>query len=155
MALYRRSLSSTGQDARASSNKFTQKYFRNENETNVELNWLEVLRRMTAAKKGVKVLKKKIAVKGATTKTHLVPSTNDTTESTDRVAIAVGSQFGANAAHRNKGQQRPKSPVGNMTLSRRLSQKILKGSPLKSPIVASKLDFSDTTQAKPAVNQSS
>lgn len=116
---------------------------------------------MTAAKKGVKVLKKKTAVKGGSTKIHLpgksglAPIKNDTAEPTDKVAIAVRSEFGAHAAHRNKGQPRPKSPDRNMSLSRRLSRKILKGSPLKSPIVASKLDFSDTTQAKPAVNPSS
>jgi len=115
---------------------------------------------MTAAKKGVKVLKKKTAVKGGSAKIHLPGKSglaikNDTAEPTDKVAIAVRSEFGAHAAHRNKGQPRPKSPDRNMSLSRRLSRKILKGSPLKSPIVASKLDFSDTTQAKSAVNPSS
>jgi hypothetical protein len=114
---------------------------------------------MTAAKKGVKVLKKP-ARKGGSTKTNvtgersrLVPCTNDTVKSTDKVTIGVGSQFGANAAHRNKGQPRPNSPDRNMSLSRRLSRKILKGSPLKSPIVASKLDFSDSTQANSLDNQ--
>lgn len=49
--------------------------------------------------------------------------------------VADGSQFGAHGAHRNKGKLQPKSPLGtNMSLSRRLSRKIIQGSPLRSPM---------------------
>ncbi len=45
------------------------------------------------------------------------------------------SQFGAYGAHPNKGRIRPRSPKGaNMCLSRRLSRKIIQGSPLRSPM---------------------
>jgi len=46
-----------------------------------------------------------------------------------------GGQFGHHGAHRNIGKVRPKSPPGaNMSLSRRLSRKIILGSPLRSPM---------------------
>jgi hypothetical protein len=49
------------------------------------------------------------------------------------VAANVG-QF-EHGAHRNMGKVRPKSPPGaNMSLSRRLSRKIILGSPLRSPM---------------------
>lgn len=45
------------------------------------------------------------------------------------------SQFGAYGAHPNKGRIPPRSPKGaNMSLSRRLSRKIIQGSPLRSPM---------------------
>ena len=54
--------------------------------------------------------------------------------------------FGAQgAAHKNKGVARRKSPKGKpMVLSRRLSRRIMKGTPMKSPIVACKLDFASS-----------
>ena len=56
---------------------------------------------------------------------------------------AVGFKFGEVAGHRNRGRKRPNSPAGKpMVLSRRLSRKIMKASPLRSPIVALELDFS-------------
>lgn len=61
-----------------------------------------------------------------------------------------GQQFGrAAAAHKNKGKVRTKSPKGGpMVLSRRLSRRILKGSPLRSPITACALDFASAKKAK-------
>mmetsp|Transcript_29256 Transcript_29256/g.60980 ORF Transcript_29256/g.60980 Transcript_29256/m.60980 type:complete len:180 (+) Transcript_29256:183-722(+) len=57
-------------------------------------------------------------------------------------AVAEG-KFGAGAGHQNKGCVHSKSPAGRpMVLSRRLSRKITRGSPLGSPIVACQLDFS-------------
>ena len=61
-----------------------------------------------------------------------------------------GQKFGrAAAAHKNKGKVRTKSPKGGpMVLSRRLSRRILKGSPLRSPITACALDFASAKKAK-------
>jgi hypothetical protein len=57
--------------------------------------------------------------------------------------IKVAREFGQYGYHKNKGKIYPRTPPGNhMTLSRRLSRQILKGSPIGSPIVAAKLDFS-------------
>jgi len=57
--------------------------------------------------------------------------------------IKVVREFGKYGYHKNKGRPWPRSPPGNhMSLSRRLSRQILKGSPIGSPIVAAKLDFS-------------
>jgi hypothetical protein len=96
-------------------------------------------------------------------------------------AVIINQQFGAHGAHQNRGKLRPKSPFGaNMSLSRRLSRRIIQGSPLRSPMwvrlsvrrvnhycvaskavaifsrltisTASKLDFTSITQAKHTVN---
>ncbi len=50
-------------------------------------------------------------------------------------AVIINQQFGAHGAHQNRGKLRPKSPFGaNMSLSRRLSRRIIQGSPLRSPM---------------------
>jgi len=47
----------------------------------------------------------------------------------------AGFKFGAYAGHRNQGRIRSRSPAGKaMVLSRRLSRRIVKGSPLRSPM---------------------
>ena len=68
----------------------------------------------------------------------------------DTINEIGGQKFGrAAAAHKNKGKVRTKSPKGGpMVLSRRLSRRILKGSPLRSPITACALDFTSAKKAK-------
>lgn len=62
---------------------------------------------------------------------------------------AVAFKFGEVAGHRNRGRKRPNSPAGQpMVLSRRLSRKIMKASPLRSPIVAQELDFSSDVKVE-------
>mmetsp|Transcript_10062 Transcript_10062/g.18097 ORF Transcript_10062/g.18097 Transcript_10062/m.18097 type:complete len:190 (+) Transcript_10062:156-725(+) len=57
--------------------------------------------------------------------------------------IAGGFKFGDYGGHQGHGGIRSKSPAGRpMVLSRRLSRRITRGSPLRSPIVACQLDFS-------------
>ena len=51
-------------------------------------------------------------------------------------------KFGANVGPARRGTVRTKSPAGKkMILSRRLSRRIMKGSPLRSPICACQLNF--------------
>ena len=73
---------------------------------------------------------------GISRKTTKVPRKKSTALASARaagVAANVG-QF-EHGAHRNMGKVRPKSPPGaNMSLSRRLSRKIILGSPLRSPM---------------------
>lgn len=58
---------------------------------------------------------------------------------------AQGFKFGAGAGHIRRGVIRSKSPEGKtMVLSRRLSRRIMKGSPLRSPICACQLNFSSS-----------
>ena len=63
--------------------------------------------------------------------------------------LGAGANFGADGGHKNAGRKRNKSPKGRqMVLSRRLSRRILKGTPLRSPITAYKLDFASAKKAK-------
>jgi len=74
---------------------------------------------------------------GISRKTTKVPRKKLTALASARaagVAANVG-EFGHGGAHQNMGKVRPKSPPGaNMSLSRRLSRKIILGSPLRSPM---------------------
>ena len=61
-------------------------------------------------------------------------------------------KFGVDGCHKHKGKHFVKSPKGApMILSRRLSRRIMKASPLRSPIVACTLNFADS--AKKAANK--
>ena len=82
---------------------------------------------------------KKNAGKGKAGIPRKVPRKESTalaSANTAGVAANVGEgQFGGYAVHRDMGKVRPKSPPGaNMSLSRRLSRKIIQGSPLRSPM---------------------
>jgi len=58
-------------------------------------------------------------------------------------------KFGAEGVHKYKGKRFKPSPKGApMNLSRRLSRRITKTSPLRSPIVAAKLIFSEKKTKK-------
>jgi len=58
-------------------------------------------------------------------------------------------KFGAEGVHKFKGKRFKPSPKGApMNLSRRLSRRITKTSPLRSPIVAAKLIFSEKKTKK-------
>ena len=58
-------------------------------------------------------------------------------------------KFGAEGVHKFKGKRFKPSPKGApMNLSRRLSRRITKASPLRSPIVAAKLIFSEKKTKK-------
>ena len=58
-------------------------------------------------------------------------------------------KFGVEGEHKYKGKRFKPSPKGApMVLSRRLSRRIIKSSPLRSPIVAAKLVFSGKKQKK-------
>ena len=67
-------------------------------------------------------------------------------------AQATSVKFGVDGCHKHKGRHFVKSPKGApMVLSRRLSRRIMKASPLRSPIVACTLNFADS--AKKAANK--
>ena len=56
-------------------------------------------------------------------------------------------KFGVDGCHKHKGKHFVKSPKGApMVLSRRLSRRIMKASPLRSPIVACTLNFVDSAK---------
>ena len=60
-------------------------------------------------------------------------------------------KFGVDGGHKFKGKKFKPSPKGApMNLSRRLSRRITKASPLRSPIVAAKLVFSGSGKKKKA-----
>ena len=55
--------------------------------------------------------------------------------------------FGAKAQHKHKGKLFVPTPKGKpMVLSRRLSRRIMKASPLRSPIVACTLNFNSSSK---------
>ena len=60
--------------------------------------------------------------------------------------------FGAKAQHKHKGKLFVPTPIGNpMVLSRQLSRRIMKASPLRSPIVACTLNFNSSSKKTTAV----
>ena len=60
--------------------------------------------------------------------------------------------FGAKAHHKHKGKLFVPTPIGKpMVLSRRLSRRIMKASPLRSPIVACTLNFNSSSKKTTAV----
>ena len=62
-------------------------------------------------------------------------------------AQATSVKFGVDGCHKHKGGHFVKSPKGApMVLSRRLSRRIMKASPLRSPIVACTLNFADSAK---------
>ena len=55
--------------------------------------------------------------------------------------------FGAKAQHKHKGKLFVPTPIGKpMVLSKRLSRRIMKASPLQSPIVACALNFNSSSK---------